>query len=293
MDGKNSKGASRTGFFKKLLITFLIIDVVAVVFVFALFHLIPGSLYERLLAEELLQKAGLRYERASFSTAFPMAFRFEGLKLYDRAGGELVALDSLKAGLSPFGHAGGLKISIEGLASGGQLTGVGRLGFFGSSLEMEARGVGFNAIRALERAGVKLDGTFDAMLVSKSGNGCPKGSLKLQSVEIKSGEFAFRGLPLPIDDIDEAGLSAEFMDCRVRVDGLWMDGRDLSARVKGALKMASPIEASTVDMVLELMPNEGLREKEFLLNLIQQYRKSTNYYSIPLKGTLGRIEAGQ
>ena len=293
MDRKNSTGSSVASFLKKLVISVLIVEAVAVVFIFALFHLIPASLYERLLAEELAQRTGLRFQSASFDTAFPLAFAMEGLKLYDNAGNELVRLENLRAGLNPLGYLGGLKISIDAKASGGQIDGVARVGFFRSSFEMEARAIGFKAIPALERAGMKIDGTFDAMLVMKKDDGCPKGSLKVQGVEFKDAEFSFRGLPLPIDDIDEAGLSAEFVNCGVRLDGLWMEGKDLSARIKGEIKMVSPFSSSPVDLTLELVPNEGLLKKEFLLSLLQQYRKSANYYSIPLKGTLGGIEAGQ
>ena len=293
MHRKKSTGSSVASFLKKFVIGVLIVEAVVVAFIFALFHLIPASLYERLLAEELAQRTGLRIQSASFDTVFPLAFALEGLKLYDNAGNELVRVEALRAGLNPLGYFGGLKISIDAKASGGQVDGVARVGFFGSSLEMEARAVGFNAIPALERAGMKIDGTFDAMLVMKKDDGCPKGSLKIQGVEFKDAEFSFRGLPLPIDDVDEAGLSAEFMNCGVRVDGLWIEGKDLSARIKGNVKTASPLSASPIDLTLELVPNEGLLKKEFLLSLIEKHRKSANYYSIPLKGTLGRIEAGQ
>lgn len=293
MDRKKTTGSSAAAFLKKFVIGVLIVEAVAAAFIFALFHLIPASLYERLLVQELEEKTGLRIQSASFDTAFPLAFVLEGLKLYDNAGNELVRLETLRAGLNPLGYFGGLKISIDAKASGGQIDGAAMVGFFGSSFEMEARSVGFNAIPALERAGMKIDGTFDAMLVMKKDDGCPKGSLKVQGVEFKDAEFFYRGLPLPIDDIDEAGLSAEFVNCGVRVDGLWIEGRDLSARIKGDVKMASPLGSSPVDMTLELVPNEGLLKKEFLLSLLQRHRKSANYYSIPLKGTLGAIEAGQ
>jgi len=289
LEGKNKRGALGTGFFKKLVVAFLIIDLSIVVFVFALFHILPVSLYESWLARELDERAGMRYERSSFSTAFPLAFNVEGMKLYDRAGNRVFAVDSLRAGLNPFGHFGGVKATIDAGVSGGRVEGVVKAGIFGSSVEMEAVGVGFDALPALARTGVKIDGAFDAVLLVDASGDCPRGSLKARSVEVRSAEFTVRGFPLPVDDVEEAGVSAEFGNCAVRVDGIWVESSDFSARMKGSVKLAEPIEASPVDMTLELMAGEGLLKKEFLLSLLKEHRKSANYFSMPVKGELGAV----
>jgi len=78
----------------------------------------------------------------------------------------------------------------------------------------------------------------------------------------------------------------------VRIDGLWIESSDLSARIKGGIKMASPVSASQVDMTIELVPYEGLLGKQYLLSLLSPYKRSANYYSIPVKGTLGSLTAG-
>ena len=111
-------------------------------------------------------------------------------------------------------------------------------------------------------------------------------------MEFREAELSFRGMPLPIGSVDEAGLSAEFFNCGVRLDGLWIESKDLSARLKGNIKLAAPVSASPVDMTLELVPNEGLLRKEYLLSLLSPYKRSANYYSIPVKGTLGGLSAG-
>lgn len=293
MEGKNTRGAGRPGFWKKLVVAFLIIDLSLVVFVFALFHLLPVSVYEGFLEKGLAERAGLKYERKSFSTAFPLVFKIEGLELQDRAGNRVVAVDTLRAGLNPFGHFGGVKVTVDAGASGGKIEGVVKAGIFGLSVEMEAREVGFDALPVLSRAGVKLDGAFDAVFVADAGQDCPKGSLKARSVEMRSAEVTVSGFPLPIDDVEEAGLSAGFANCSVRIDGIWVESADFSARVKGSVKLISPVEASPVDMTLELMAGQGLLKKEFLLSLISEHRKSANYYSMPIKGELGAIFSGR
>jgi hypothetical protein len=108
-------------------------------------------------------------------------------------------------------------------------------------------------------------------------------------VEFRDAQLSFRGFPLPIDSVDEAGLSAEFFNCGVRLDGLWLESPDLSARIKGTVKIASPVSSSPVDMILELVPGEGLLEKDYIVSLLDPYKKSANYYSIPVKGTVGGL----
>ncbi|MBI2399943.1 MAG: type II secretion system protein GspN [Deltaproteobacteria bacterium] len=293
MERKKSSGRAGTGFIKKLAVASVLTVAGLIIFSLTLFHLIPAHLYESWLSETIRDRSGFRVESASFATAFPLAFRFEGLKVFDAAGKEMLRMDSLKAGLNPIGLFSGLRIDLEGEASGGQVSGTARTGLFGSSFDMDVKGVGFDALSLLSSAGIKFDGAFDAVLAVKLEKGCPRGSLKAQGVEFREAELSFRGMPLPIGSVDEAGLSAEFFNCGVRLDGLWIESKDLSARLKGNIKLAAPVSASPVDMTLELVPNEGLLRKEYLLSLLSTYKRSANYYSIPVKGTLGGLSAGR
>jgi len=292
LERKNESGKAGMGFIKKLAIASVITVAGLIIFSLTVFHLIPAHLYESWISETIRARSGLMVESASFATAFPLAFRFEGLRVSDPAGKEIVRMDSLKAGMNPLGLFSGLRIDIEGEASGGQVSGTARAGLFGSSFDMDVKGVGFEAVSALSSAGIKIDGAFDAVLAVKIESGCPTGSLKARGVEFREAELSFRGFPLPIGSVDEAGLSAEFFNCGVRLDGLWIESSDLSARIKGGIKMASPVSASQVDMTIELVPYEGLLGKQYLLSLLSPYKRSANYYSIPVKGTLGSLTAG-
>lgn len=292
MERKNASGGAGSSFLRKLAIASVLTVAGLIIFSLTLFHLIPAHLYESWLSETIRARSGFRVESASFATAFPFAFRFEGLKVFDAAGKEILRMDSLKAGLNPLGLFSGLRVDIEGDASGGHVNGTARAGLFGTSLDMEARGVGFDALSALSSAGLKVGGSFDAVLAVKMENGCPKGSLKAQGVEFKDAELSFRGFPLPIGSVDEAGLSAEFFNCGVRLDGLWIESSDLSARIKGGIKIATPVSASPVEMTLELVPGEGMLGKEYLLSFISPYKRSANFYSIPVNGTIGSLSAG-
>lgn len=277
---------------KKLAAAIVLTAAGLVIFSLTLFHLIPAHLYETWINRTIESRTGLSLKADSFATAFPFAFDMAGLRVSDRQGKEVVTMDRLRAGLNPLGLLSGLRVDLEGTAGGGEVKGRALAGLFGSSVELEASGVGFGAIGALKTAGIRVDGAFDATLSVKMVKGCPKGSLRAHGVNLGGAEVSFRGLPLPIGGVDEAGMAAEFSDCRVRLDGLWLESDDLSARIKGVVTLSTPFEASPVDMTLELVPGERLLGKEYLLSFVSAYRKSANYFSIPVKGTVGSLSAG-
>lgn len=292
MERKKASGGAGSSFLKKLAIASVLTVAGLIIFSLTLFHLIPAHLYETWISQTLKSKTGLTIESASFATAFPFAFTFDGLKVLDPSGKEVLRMDSLRAGINPLGFLSGLRIDIEGKAGGGEVRGRAVTGLFGSSFELDASRVGFEALSALSSAGIKVDGAFDALLAVKMDNGCPKGTLKAQGVEFRGAQLSYRGFPLPMGSVDEAGVAAEFNNCNIRLDGLWIEGKDLSARLKGAVKIAAPFSSSPVDLTLELVPSDELLGKEYLLSLISSYKKSANYYSIPVKGTLAGLSAG-
>lgn len=289
MERKTESRGAGSSFLKKLAIASVITVTGLIIFSLTLFHLIPAHLYETWLSQTMKSKTGLTFKADSFGTAFPYAFTFGGLKVYDPSGKEVLRMESLRAGINPLGFLSGIRVDIDGQAGGGLFKGRATAGLFGTSFELEASRVGFEALSALSNAGIKVEGAFDAMLALKMDNGCPKGSLKAQGVEFREAQLSFRGLPLPIGSVDEAGVAAEFHNCNMRLDGLWIESNDLSARIKGAIKIAAPVGASPVDLTLELVPSDNLLGKEYLLSFISSYKKSANYYSIPVKGTLGSL----
>ncbi len=285
------KGSPGRSFIGKLAIASVLAALGFAIFGITLFHLIPAHIYESWFKETVRGRTGFAVESASFDTAFPLAFRLEGVKVFDPSGMELAAVDWLEAGFNPMGLLSGLRVDIEGEASGGRVSGSARAGLFGSSFDLDARGVGFDALPALGKAGVRLDGAFDAVMTVSMEGGCPKGTLKARGLEFRDAVLSFRGFPLPIGTVEEAGLSAVFAGCGMRLDGLWVESSELSARLKGSVKFAAPLPASPVDMTLELVPSEAMLKKEYLLSLLAPYKKSANFYSIPVKGTIGSFSS--
>lgn len=285
--------AAGSAFIKKLAFVIIVVLVGFIFFSLTLFHLIPSRVYERLVTGTLREKTGLVLKAASFDTVFPLGFEMTGLRISDQRGKGLVRLDSLRADLNPLGLATGLAIDLKGRAGEGAITGSVSTGLLSSGLELEAQGVGFSYLEALGNAGIGIDGTFDARaaLSSRKG-GCPKGFARMEGVEVSGAGVKFRGYPLPLGSIDETGLSAEFRDCKAVLNGLWIEGTDVSLRLLGNIKIAEPVASSAVDLSLEIVPHGDMASNQMLMSFIGRYRKSANFYSIPIRGTLESISSG-
>lgn len=285
--------SARAGIFKKLAFASVIVIAGLTIFALTLFHLIPSSVYERLVTGTLREKTGLVLKSSSFDTVFPFGIEMADLRVSDQRGKGIVRLDSLRADFNPLGLATGLRVDLSGRAGQGSLTGSVKAGLLSSSLELEAIGVDFDYLEALGNAGLGIDGTFDGRVSLTNRKGaCPKGFARIEGVEVSGAGVKFRGFPLPLGSIDETGLSAEFRDCKAVLNGLWIEGTELSLRLVGSIKMAEPIAASTVDLSLEIVPHGDMASNQLLMSFISSYRKSANFYSIPIRGTLESISSG-
>lgn len=274
---------------RKLALVSVLAALGLLVFALTLFHLVPSQAYERLITTALKDKTGLVLESASISTVFPFGFELKEPRLRDADGKGIVRLDSFRADLMLRGILSGLRVDFRGTAGEGAAEGSVRYGLFRSSLEMETRDVDFSYVEALGSTGVAVDGTFDGRFSVKSAGGCPTGFARLEGAGLDRAEFRYKGIPLSFGGIEEAGLYADFRDCAVFLNGLWVEGDKASLRLQGSIRPSRPIESSQANLTLEIVPHGEFLQNNYLLAFIEAYRRSANYYSIPLRGTLGGL----
>ena len=117
---------------------------------------------------------------------------------------------------------------------------------------------------------------------------CPTGVLTARGVESTTHGVTIMGFPSPLGDIDDVGLKTSLKDCTAQIETLWLESRNLTARLKGRIALAAPLRRSRIEMLLEVIPKEELLENRLLTALMMRYRKSANYYSVPIRGTLER-----
>lgn len=261
------------------------------------FHLVPIEILEARLKEEAENRAGLTITEQSLKRTLPAGIEAKGVDIALKGKEPFIHIDDLAAwpdytallsGKVRFSYAGAIdKGVVKGRA------GFGLLG--GSEISLDADGVPVSAVPALSRFVTGLRGSFAGRAaVSTRGEGsCPSGFAEFRGDGLEGGMVSFRGIPLSVGSIGDAGLDAKFSDCGVDLKGLWLDGSDLSARVEGKIKIEKPLNRSPLDLTLELVPKKPLFKGEGdLLVILRQFQGSANYYKVPVRGTLGSPALG-
>lgn len=272
----------------------LIITALAVsgllIFALTAYHIFPLNMAEGRLKEALARQS-LLISFDSFERTFPFGLKAENVELRDASSGNpVLRFDTAKARLELLSLLkGDPTVALRATVGGGVITGELRPDLKGALLDLTAGDVEFKEIPALAGAGINTGGSFSGTVsVYLSGGACPSGSVRLRGDHIKEEGVMLTGLKLPIGDIDSAGLNAEFRECKAVVEGLWLDGKEMSAKLSGEIFLRTPFGTSPVKMTLEVTTRGDLNEKSWMLSLMNSFRKSANYYSANIGGTVGR-----
>ncbi len=265
---------------------------------FAVFHLVPIKTLEESIVSALEQSAGIKAGMHGFDRVFPFGLSAEGIVLKDASSGRvLFNIDGAWAGFNPVSIlSGGIGVDYKASLNGGLVSGSVLQRLSGRFVDMKMEGVSILAIPALERlrvsAGVQFDGDLSISLPEK---GCATGVLRLAGRGGSGAEVQLGGIPLPVGGLDSAVLEAVASrpdaagECHVELKRLWLKGGEIEAQMHGSLKVKDPIEASIIDIVIDIWPKGRLLKKGFLLSLIEDYRTGDGIYRVPVKGRLGEV----
>ncbi|MBI1911376.1 MAG: type II secretion system protein GspN [Deltaproteobacteria bacterium] len=275
--------------YKKAALIFGILAAGFAMFSITAFYAIPAHFIEGWIKEKLKERFGITVADEKFERVFPFGLSVSKVEFFNGSGKPFLYLDELNVKFKPLSiFTGNLKVGISAVAGGGELNGDFSIRPGGVALNLKGRQIGFNNFPILEYSGIKIDGAFnnDLSIEAKNG-GCPTGYLDVKAEVLRGGEIRFMGYPLPVGDLQKAGAAVELGNCEAKVEGVWLEGSDLSARLQGEVTLTAPFSASPIDLSLELIPKENLIGKEFILSFINAYKRSANFYSVPVKGTIG------
>lgn len=271
---------------KILLIAALIVSGL-LVFALTAFHIFPLKIVEGRVKEALAGE-GLLITFGSLERTFLFGLKAQNLSLADAGGHAVARLDTAGARIDLQSLLlGDPVVRLNGTVGGGVITGELRPGLKGAKLDLEAADLEFKDIPALTGAGIVTAGSFGGTVsVYLSGSACPTGTVRLRGGRISEEGLRLSGIKLPIGDIESAGLNAELKECKVAVEGLWLDGKEMSARLSGDIFLRTPFEASPVKMTIEVTRRGDPGEKSWMLAFMNSFRKSANYYSANIGGTV-------
>ncbi len=259
-----------------------------------LFYIMPLGPAGEWAAGRLKERTGLAVTEGSIERSFPFGIEARAVRVNGPGGEPLVYLEVLRARLRPLSLiTGKVVLPVNASTNGGLIDGVVTIRPGSTALRLALADVGLSGFPAL-RDRVELEGLFGGdVFLTVPGGGCPEGFVRLEGTGLKGGRIRFMGMPLPIGGIERAGLGAELKGCKAEVKGLWLEGGDISMRIKGTVFFERSFQESRLDLTVEVIPKGKLLERDYMLRLLEPYRKSANYYLIPVTGTLGRPRAGK
>lgn len=284
--------------FKMTALVFLIAAVLIPVAGLAVFHIVPIKTLEESVLSSLSKGYGITAQMRGFERVLPFGLRAKDIVLKDGSSGRLLLnIDGAWVGLNPISiFSGGIGADFKASLNGGTVTGSVRLKPSGRSIEMKMQSVSLLSIPAFQRLKITAVAPFDGdLLLELPEKGCPTGGLRLTGKAGSWDEVRFSGLHLPIGRIDSAGLEVVAAglepggECLLELKSLWFKGDEIEAHVSGSSSVKDPVEASLVDIIIEVMPKGRLLRQEYMLSLVKAYRSEDGTYKIPVKGRLGEV----
>ncbi len=276
---------------KRFLLVFVVLGAGAVLFSTTVLLLIPSELIMGSVKQRLQAGPGLILTEQSAERVFPFGIKARGLLLStsDRGGKDLLYLDTLSARLSLLSIlSGGVKAEFNATTARGSLKGYVLLKINRTEVDIEVKDIDLDVVPAFLNAGLEGGGSFDGRLeLTFPSSTCPEGTLRAKGFGMDPDALGIMGFRLPFGRITDAGLRAELKDCRASIRALWIDGSNMSARVSGLVTLVKPVQQSRLALDIEVIPRKGAAEKPGLLLLLGPYRRSANYYSMKVSGTLG------
>ncbi len=274
---------------RRLLTALTLLAAGAVLFGLTAAILIPSDMIMGFVKERLKAGPGLILTEEASERVLPFGIRANGLLVSKEEGESVLYLDTLTVTFAPLGLlTGGLMARIDATIARGRVKGTVLVKIDRTEIDLDIDGVGFGAVPAIVNAGLKGSGSVNGRaLVTLPPGGCPEATIDLKGDGLDGDDLSFKGFSLPFGRITDAGLKARILDCRAKIDTLWIDGSGMSARVGGLISLTEPVRQSVLDLDIEIVPRGPATEDPILSLLLKKYRRSANYYSIKVGGTLG------
>ncbi|MBI3584438.1 MAG: type II secretion system protein GspN [Nitrospinae bacterium] len=274
---------------KRLFIAAGIIFTAVLLFLITFFFAFPNNLIESWLESELNERTGLVFSIEGFQKVFPLSFEMKKMEvIYAGDNTHLFNINNINMRFLPSSLIlGNIKINAYGDVGGGHISEDVIIKVGGITLNTVAKNIGLKDIPSLNSVGLYsgVVNVYGQTIISQER--CIGGFIKADGKDIDVSRLRIQGLIMPFEAIEKIGITTKLEECKLKLNGLWVEGKELSARLQGIVNVSSPFKNSPIDLTLEITPKAQLIKNDTILFLIKDYRKSINFYSIPIKGTIG------
>lgn len=247
------------------------------------FIAVPESLITDLL-ENSLGSNDLSLGAEGFRKGFFYNFSAEKISLKrkspDASDGPLLIFDSIDGSLD-FVSLLRLapELDFDCIMNNGRINGAVRLKGRGS-IRINGDRINISGIPFFEALGIRGDGDLSVNLLLDNGTG----ELKFSVDNARLVNTSLSGVFLPLEMFKNMkGIMAVNSDA-VEVKSFSLEGIGVNARIKGIIK------GSDIDLNMELTMDSSFESGPILMKLLEQYRISPGYYSLPLKYSLSSLK---
>lgn len=272
----------------RILISVLAGIAVIFIFVVVVVALIPDDFIEGVVRRQMEKNISLTFSADGFKKKLPFGFEADGVKIFTPGeNGELVHFDRLDVSLNPlYLLIGRPRLKIKGAVGEGEIRSVVTVGWRTVAVDTEARNLAVASIPVLRQAGLKGSGVLSgdsAFTVQE--NGCPDGALNAEGAGVDLNGVNAAGINLLLKDKADITLALDSKGCKATIKSLWVDGKALKLKLYGDVIPDRNLSKSRIDLTLEVLP----KDDPGVLALFSQYKKSSRFYSMRLRGELSSL----
>lgn len=271
-----------------ILISFLFLAGM-VLFLLTLVAFFPAKPVEAWIRDTLKSNGGIVLADGRFYRIPPFGLGVEGLSLLLDDRGRRFDMDRADVFFKPFGILSGeLRFGIEARLGDGEIVGETALGLGRMSIDTTIRHMDIEVFPFPEGSGI--DGTIymDGRIDIDHDGRCASGTVEMEDNALNARGIRWKGLRLPTGTIEDIGMMIELYGCKASVKGFWIKAENLSARIKGEIGLERvPLEKNPIALTIEIITKDRDPAMDLLMrSLLARYRRSANYYTIPVSGTL-------
>lgn len=255
---------------------FLIAGIFGIIIVLGFWQIaVPNSLITDLI-ENSLEDKGLHADFAGFRKGLFFNFEAEQITL-KKSGSSLLSVENARARVDLLSLLG-LRLSVlfDGDIGGGRMN--GRVDLLHNN----------RVDIAIDKAAIEGIPLFRVLGLEGS-SGIFSGDMKMEN---SSGEIrfdltnavfesaSFGGIMLPLEMFYQARGAMTINNNTFDIKSFALEGDGIYARIKGN------ITEGRARLTAELMPERSFKEKNYIFSMLEQYKVSPGYYSIPITSNL-------
>lgn len=232
--------------------------------------------YLQAMIENSLQRPDVQVEMSGFRKGLFYNLSADSMSVV-KDGTELLAVEDVKGRMNPFSLLL-LRFDMHFSAriGGGAISGRVNLVRGGRNILVSVKEADLGAIPFVGLLGISGSGTLSGIARMDT----RAGEVKFDIANAKFGSGTFGGISVPLHFFQSARGALSVADGNLAVTSFALEGTDIYARIKGK------ISAGKMDLTMEVMPKPSFIEKNPAMALLDRFKVSPGYYSIPVNSDI-------